>query len=116
MTFPGFGPDGSTYVRPEGAAEAPSLLPPAGLKAGYFDGKALLFWDSSPSKGVAGYNVYLRSGKGEWVKVNDGIIFDDKRAASVTAQYGETYAFRVTAVGIDKAESAPSEAVELIAR
>lgn len=111
-----FGPDGTTYVRPEGEKTGPSLLPPGGLKGGFFDGRVMIFWEPSPSKGVAGYNVYLQSGKNEWVKVNENLIWEDKRAATVTAERGETYRFAVTSVGVDKVESERSEVVEVIAR
>jgi hypothetical protein len=110
-----FGPDGTTYVRPEGEKEV-TLLPPTGLKGGFFDGRVLVFWEPSPTKGVAGYNVYLQSGKKDWVKVNETMIWEDKRAATVTAERGETYRFAVTSVGLDKSESAKSEVVEIIAR
>jgi hypothetical protein len=111
-----FGPDGSTYARPEGAAAAVTLLPPVGIKAGYVEGRVMLFWEPSPSKGVAGYNVYLESGKDTWVKVNENLIWDDKRAATVRGEKGETYRFTITSVGIDKVESPRSEPVEVLAR
>jgi hypothetical protein len=111
-----FGPDGTTYVRPEGEKAAPTLLPPGGLKGGFFDGRVMIFWDASPTKGVAGYNVYLQAGKKDWVKVNESLIWEDKRAATVAGERGETYRFAVTAVGLDKSESDKSETVEIIAR
>ncbi len=111
-----FGPDGSTYVRPKGEEASSTLQPPTSIKGGFIEGRVMVFWEPSPSKGVAGYNVYLASGKDEWVKVNEGLIWDDKRAATVKGEKGETYRFAVTAVGIDKSESAKSAPVEVLAR
>lgn len=110
-----FGPDGTTYVRPDGEKEV-TLLPPVGLKGGYVEGRVMLFWEPSPTKGIVGYNVYLLSGKDEWVKVNESLIWEDKRAATVRGEMGETYRFAVTSVALDKTESARSETVEILAR
>ena len=111
-----FGPDGTIYARPEADKGPSALLPPAEVKGGFIEGRVMVFWEPSPSKGVAGYNVYLQSGKDDWVKVNEGLIWDDKRAATVKGEKGETYRFAVTAVGIDKTESAKSSTVEVQAR
>ena len=111
-----FGPDGSTYLRPDGEKADSTMLPPAGIKGGFVEGRVMVFWDQSPSKGVAGYNVYLENGKDNWVKVNETLIWDDKRAATVKGEKGETYRFAVTAVGLDKSESVKSAAVEVQAR
>jgi len=111
-----FGPDGTTYLRPETEQAESGLQPPSEIKGGYVEGRVMVFWEASPSKGVAGYNVYLESGKDEWVKVNEGLIWDDKRAATVKGEKGETYRFAVTAVGVDKSESPKSATVEVLAR
>ena len=111
-----FGPDGSVYVRPEGEKVEVAILPPTDIKGGFLEGRLLLFWEPSVTKGVAGYNVYLQNAKEEWVKVNESLIWDDKRAATVMGVQGETYRFAVTSVGIDKAESAKSVVVVIEAR
>lgn len=113
-----FGPDGSTYVRTESAkaAAVSSIVPPKGLKGGYVEGRVLVFWEASPSVGVAGYNLYLKGDGDKWSKVNESLIWEDKKAASMKADKGETYHLAVTAVGIDKVESDKSEELEVIAR
>ena len=113
-----FGPEGAGYVRPEDQKEqaASSIQPPVNLKGGYIEGRVMAFWEASPSVGVAGYNLYLKADGDKWTKVNESLIFEDKKAAAFTAEKGETYHLSVTAVGVDKSESPRSQELTVIAR
>ena len=90
--------------------------PPVAVKGGSVDGKAVLFWDASPTKNVLGYNFYLKTLSDGWVKVNKKLGSPEKLGASVEGEKGSSYEFVVTAVGVNEKESEYSESVKVDVR
>jgi hypothetical protein len=71
-----------------------------------------LRWDASPSKDVAGYNLYRGPDGLRWKKINDSLVastyFDDS-----TVTDGSTYYYSATAVSVSGEESKMTSAIKV---
>jgi hypothetical protein len=83
-----------------GSAPADRPLPPTNVRTIAYATVIDVEWDPSPSPDVAGYNVYRKTGaEGSWILLNTAGVVLNTRYRDSSVQSGQTYYYRVTAVG-----------------
>jgi fibronectin type 3 domain-containing protein len=89
--------------RPSNEASAfipPRPAPPTNVRTIAYATVIDVEWDPSPSPDVAGYNVYRKTGaEGSWILLNTAGVVLNTRYRDSSVQSGQTYYYRVTAVG-----------------
>jgi hypothetical protein len=74
-------------------------LPPANVRLACYNNTIDVFWDSSPSADVAGYQVSRKTGpNGTWSILNTSQLILGNQYRDTSATNGQQYFYRVTAV------------------